>query len=85
MTAPQRDHMARTVYIQLLEEGSVCYRPTQGEEIGEGLYRVLPTENYDPELEVWEFPPGSIVRCEMRTLHDSRAHDCLVAAEGVSP
>jgi hypothetical protein len=50
--------MARTVeiHIRLLHEGTECSRPTQALELGNGLFKVLPTSNYDPEDEVWEFP-----------------------------
>lgn len=30
------------------------------------LYEVLASEDYDPSLEEWEFPPGAIVECEMK-------------------
>jgi len=34
--------------------------------LGDGLLKVLPTSGYDPKDKVWEFPPDSIVRCEVR-------------------
>jgi hypothetical protein len=60
--------MAKTVeiHIRLLHEGTECSRPTQALDLGNGLFKVLPTANYDPEDEVWEFPPDSIVRSEVR-------------------
>ena len=56
--------MAETVeiYIRLLDEGTDCSRPTQALDLGNGLFKVLPTSNYDPTDEFWEFPPDSIVR-----------------------
>ncbi len=52
------------VFVPLLDEGTPTLRGTQALPLGEGLYKVLlPVSNYDPEDEVWEFPPGSIVRC----------------------
>ena len=54
------------ICIRLLHEGTECSRPTQALDLGNGLFRVLPTPNYDPEDEVWEFPPDSIVRSEVR-------------------
>lgn len=50
------------IYVNLLEEGTPCSRPTQAQVLENGLFRLLPTDNYDPEGEHWEFPPGSIVR-----------------------
>lgn len=54
-----------TVYVQLLDEGTPTVRPTQAIDMGGGLYKLLPTPNYDPEDEKWEFLPGSIVRVKM--------------------
>lgn len=53
-----------TIYIRLLEEATTCLRPTEALPLPGGTYRVLPTPNYDPADEVWEFAPGSIVHCE---------------------
>ncbi len=52
------------IYIDLPEEGSPTIRPTQAIDMGNGVFKVLPTPNYDPEDEVWQFPPGSLVRCK---------------------
>jgi len=54
---------AEKVFVELLEEGTTCLRPTLAQPLGEGKYRLLPTEDYDPDDEHWAFPPGSIVRC----------------------
>jgi hypothetical protein len=53
----------QTLYIPLLNEGTSVIRPTGGVKVGENLYRVLPTKDYDPSDEEWEFPPGSVVEC----------------------
>lgn len=60
--------MAETVeiYIRLLDEGTECSRPTQALDLGNGFFKVLPTSQYDPTDEVWEFPPDSIVRSATR-------------------
>jgi hypothetical protein len=55
-----------TVYVRLLEEGTSVWRPTEAVQLANGLYELLPTPDYDPEDEKWEFPPGSIVRVEKR-------------------
>ena len=55
------------IYVRLLDEGTECSRPTRALELGNGLFKVLPTSNYDADDEVWEFPPDSIVRCEVRS------------------
>ena len=50
------------IYVRLLDEGTEVSRPTEVLEVGPGLFKVLPTPDYDPADEKWEFPPGSIVR-----------------------
>ena len=50
------------IYVRLLGEGTECSRPTQGISLGHGLFRLLPTTDYDREDEQWEFAPGSLVR-----------------------
>jgi hypothetical protein len=72
--------MAETIeiYIRLLDEGTPCSRPTQAIDLGNGLFKVLPTPAYDPTDEVWEFPPGSIVRSSVREF-DGKEHLLAVA------
>lgn len=57
-----------TVYVQLLDEGTIVFRPTKGIRLEESIYKILPTKNYDPEDERWEFPPESVVKCLVREL-----------------
>jgi hypothetical protein len=52
------------VYVPLLEEGTPTLRPTLANHLGGELYQILPTPGYDPEDEVWEFLPHSVVRCD---------------------
>jgi hypothetical protein len=56
------------IYIPLLDEGVNVWRPTQAERLSDGSYHVLPTPDYDPDDEKWEFPPGSRVVCERNRL-----------------
>ena len=51
------------IYVPLLNEGTSVVRPTPGVKLSEHVYRILPTRNYDPDDEEWEFPPGSVVEC----------------------
>lgn len=50
--------------VKLLNEGTNVSRPTLALDIGEGLFKLLPTPDYDPEDEAWEFVPGTTVRSE---------------------
>jgi hypothetical protein len=69
------------IYIQLLNEGTFCVRPTLGEKMDEDIYRILPTDDYDPEDEVWEFLPGAVVRVENKKVSTG---EVLIAIEKVS-
>lgn len=66
-----------TVYVRLLDEGTEVSRPTLALEIAPGVFELLPTEEYDPEDEHWEFPPGSRVHVEWNG-------DYLLAAKGAN-
>ena len=59
-----------TVYVKLKDEGTDVWRPAPAEDLGEDQYRLLPTDDYDPEDEAWEFPPGTVAICEPRQLSD---------------
>jgi hypothetical protein len=52
-----------TIYIPLLNEGTVVFRPAKGLPLGQNTFRVLATDDYDSQAEEWKFPPGSIVEC----------------------
>jgi hypothetical protein len=77
MTLDTNERLAK-VYIPLLNEGTTVSRPTMAEVLGDNIYRVLATPDYDPELETWEYPPGSIVRCRKGAWKE---HEILIASE----
>ena len=59
-----------TILVRLVEESVDVWRPV--------FAQVLPGELYEiqgpiPEGEAWEFSPGTLVRCEMRTLESGPA------------
>lgn len=68
-----------TIFVQLLEEGTFCTRPTKAISLGKGLFRLLPAPNYDPEDEIWEFLPGSVVR--MKTRKSASGETCPLAVK----
>ena len=55
------------IYVRLLEEGTNVCRPTQALDLGNGLFKMQATSDYDPNNETWEFIPGSEVRGEVRS------------------
>ncbi len=55
------------LFIPLLNEGTDVLRPTLATLLGPGVFQVLPTADYDPTVEEWQFPPGSKVQCVTET------------------
>lgn len=51
------------IYIYLLNEGVDSWRPAWALQVGPSTFVVLLMQDYDPETEDWEFPPGSVVVC----------------------
>ena len=51
------------LHIPLLNEGTDVLRPTTGIFVAPDVVRVQATDDYDPDDEEWQFPPGSEVRC----------------------
>ncbi len=72
-----------TVYVNLLEEGTDGLRGTDAIDLGNGMYKLLDTPYYDPEDEIWEYLPGSIVRAKPGK--SFRGKDLMIAYELVSP
>jgi hypothetical protein len=69
------------LYIPLLNEGTNVLRAAKGLAIGQDTARVLATADYNPELEDWQFPPGSTVRF---TKENHSGREILVARQGVT-
>jgi len=57
----------KTVYLELLEEGTKCWRPVQAEHLNGELYRIV---GQKPEGEVWPFSVGDIVKCRKHTFQN---------------
>jgi len=56
------------VYVRLLGEGTVVFRPAWARPITPSVVELLVPEDYDPEDEEWEFQPGATVHVERREL-----------------
>ncbi len=69
------------IFIPLLNEGTDVLRPTRGLVVGSNEVQVLPTPNYDPTAEEWEFPPGTKVQC-VREIRSGR--ELLVARQRIA-
>ncbi len=64
--------MEENIYVQLLGEGTVVYRPVPAIKIKENVYKIQGKEIYDPDDEEWEFLPESIVLVQRRELEGER-------------
>lgn len=54
------------VFVRLLDEGTDVWRPVPAVRDPSGGFRLLRADQYDPATETWEYPPGSVVECEVR-------------------
>ncbi len=68
------------IYVRLAGEED-AWRPTMGLELAPSLYKLLTVEGYDSDSERWEFRPGSIVRCEKRTIDGNEVLAACAQAE----
>ena len=50
------------LYVPLLNEGTDVLRPATGLFVGPDVIRIEAPGDYDPDIEEWQFPPGSEVR-----------------------
>ena len=55
------------IYIQLLDDEQGTLRPVEAIFLGFDEYLILPVDDFENLDEVWEFPPGSIVKIEERS------------------
>lgn len=58
----------KTIYVQLLYEGTIVYRPMPAYQVYKEKYRLLKPDDYDPENEYLQFEPDTTVRCETKQL-----------------
>lgn len=69
-----------TIYVRLLDEGIEVFRPVKASHVKEKLYRIL-DEGFDPESEIWEFLPETIVQTEL--LENDKGGKFLAALKAV--
>jgi hypothetical protein len=68
------------IYVKLLEEGIDVKRPVNAKHCRDNIYEILPDD--DDNDEVWEFLPGTIVKCEWTLTSDGEK--VLLAVEKVN-
>ncbi len=72
MVSFQTKQESMEVHVELLDEGTTTWRPTTAKSLGNGLFELQATQDYDPEEEAWAFLPGDIVRLEEMEFTDGR-------------
>jgi hypothetical protein len=66
------------LHVRILNQGTEVFRPTRGLKLGGGLFKLVPSADYDPRLETWEHLPGATVRV---VLHHGRTGDFPIAVK----
>ncbi len=62
------NEMEKIVYVQLLGEGTIVYRPVPATQINGSIHLLRGEEIFDGDDEDWEFLPGTKVVVEEREL-----------------
>jgi hypothetical protein len=79
MSAPQDINTDAVVYVRLMDEGTDVWRPVPAAALPDGTFRLARPDWYDPNEEVWEFPPHATVKCAAKRFADGK--EGLVAVE----
>ncbi len=69
--------MKKNIYVRLLGEGTVVYRPVLAIEISENLYKIQGKEIHDPDDEAWEFLPESVVVVQRQELEGEQVFTAI--------
>ena len=59
-------NMTNSIYVELIDEGVRVWRPVPAQHISGNIFKILDDESYDPSVETWKFPPGSLVMCAVQ-------------------
>jgi hypothetical protein len=74
MDLSQTDKQKSDILVEVLDEGTETWRKTKALALGNSVFQVLATEDYDSAEEAWAFLPGDKVRLEGRVMVDKRLH-----------
>src|SRR6266446_9394539 len=70
MSVPEDTDTEAVVYVRLLDEGTDVWRPVRATALPDGTFQLAEPDGYDPEAELWEFPPRARVKCASRRFAD---------------
>jgi hypothetical protein len=77
--AVHQDPSVISIWVRSSEKPAPPQRETYALPLGDDLYKILPTPHYTSE-QLWEFPPGSVVRLkEMPTAYKGQTYLLAVA------
>lgn len=62
--------MNKQIHVALLDEGVNVWRPAPAWQIAADTFIILRPDDYAPDMERWEFAPGTTVVCEPRQTSD---------------
>ena len=62
--------MEKIIYVQLLNEGTVVFRPVSSVEIAPKIFKVGGNDIHNSQNEKWEFLPDTIVEVEEKKLEE---------------
>jgi len=51
------------IFVALINEPVDVWRPVKATQVGENSYLIV-NQEYDSDIETWQFKPGERVRCE---------------------
>ena len=57
------------IFVELLEEGTACWRPVLAVPLGGAVFKIA-ADQAIPTDEKWAFGPGEAVTCEQRVFQD---------------
>ena len=60
------------IFVRLIDEDIDVWRPVFAKYVSGDVYHII-KQNYERDIETWEFEPGAEVVCELRELHDGTA------------
>jgi hypothetical protein len=66
------------ILVALLDDGVAAWRPVRAKKIDAWTYLILHENEYDSGDEKWQFPPGTLVICELQKLENEL---CLIAVK----
>ena len=70
------------VFVRLLHEGTDVWRPVKATQVSDGLYQLTGKQESEDR---WEFGPGSLVRCALKTFSDGASGLVARGSQKVTP